>query len=202
MRKPMCGHAPLSTERSLCNHVEVRRSTEGDRTMGRPQLLPNMKRLLQMRDEGLTQQQIADRVNEENRKILGSSFHPITRSAVGVAMHREGENGGTRPRYYDELPWSPVKAEHQHDHRQAMLRIWARKNAGDEKIPPRLLKEFESFERRCREHNAVIHYDPDQGWLAVKARPGIDTGLIRLTDQQIRERGLEDQLEKLGLRLG
>lgn len=79
-----------------------------------------------------------------------------------------------------------------------MLRVWARKNQGDTDISPRLLREFASFERRCEENEAVIHYDPDKGFIAVKARKGIDTGLIRLTDDQIRERDLVEKMAELG----
>lgn len=149
----------------------------------------------------MTQQEIADRVNEENRRILGVDYQAVTRSAVGVALHRAGEAGGGRPRYSEELPWSPVRAEHQHDHLQTMLRVWARLNAGDQSISKRLLKEFESFKRRCDAHGAVVHYDPVEGFVIVKARPGVDTGLIRLTDDQIRARGLGGRLAELGLGL-
>lgn len=168
--------------------------------MARPQVLPNIDRVIELRNHGLTQQQIADKVNEENRKIQGVDFRPVTRSAVSVALIRAGEKGGQRPRYYDEIPWSPIRPEHYNDYRQTQLRTWARVNRGDKTIPCKMLHEFELFAKKLEEHNAVIHYDPKEGFIAVSRRPGIDTGLIRLTPKQIKERGLEAKLEELGLK--
>lgn len=167
--------------------------------MARPQILPNTERLVRMRDSGMTQREIAAKVNEENRRIHGSDYRPVTRAAVSVALHRAGEVGGQRPRYEEEIPWSPIRPEHYNDYRQTQLRTWARVNRGDTNIPKRQLHEYELFRRRLEENDAVIHYDPRQGFFAVKRRPGVDTGMIRLTDEQIKQRGLEDKMRELGL---
>lgn len=166
--------------------------------MPRPQLLPNTDRLIYMRDvEGLSQAQIRDRVNEENKTTMGSSYRAVSRSAVSVALHRAGETGEGRPRYREEIPWSPIATVYINDYRQAQLRTWARINHGEQdQLTPRALHEFISFKKNLDAKDAVIHYDDDHGFYAVKRRPGIDTGLIRLTDAQIVERGLTDQLNE------
>lgn len=163
----------------------------------KPGQLPNIEVMQQWKlEEGLNYQQIADRVNEQN-KALGQDYRPITRSAVSVAFHRAGV-ALYRNTYREEIPWKIAKA-HSHSHTLEMLRVWGRLNAGDEAVPPRLLRSFENFKKSCAEYNAVITYTPELGFVAVKPRPGIDTGLIRLTDEQIRERGLEPRLAELGL---
>lgn len=166
--------------------------------MPRPQLLPDTGSLLRMRDvEGLSQRQIRDRVNEENRKTMGASYQPVSRSAVSVALHRAGVTGEGRPRYEEEIPWSPIAKQYINDYRQAQLRTWGRINRGEsEQLTPRARQEFTSFKKNLDENDAVIHYDDERGFFAVKRRPGIDTGLIRLTDQQIKDRGLTERLNE------
>lgn len=162
--------------------------------MGRPQLLPNTDVLVRWRDEEhLTQAQITARVNEQNRLTMGSDYQPVSRSAVSVALFKAGETSGNRGRYRDEVPWSPIRPEHHNDYRQMMLRAGARISRGLP-VSRQQRKEFESFARRLKDAGAVIHYDPDQGFIAVKARDGVDTGLIRLTDRQIKASKLEAKL--------
>lgn len=163
--------------------------------MGRPQLIPNVDTLIKWRDvEGLTQTQITDRINELNKQQDGPSYRPISRSTVSVALHRAGEQQVTRTRYADEIPWSPIKREHANDFRQVMLRCWARTNRGL-KLNRQMQAEYDSFVVRMKDAGAVITYTPERGFFAVKARPGIDTDLIRLTDKQVDERGLRPALD-------
>ncbi len=160
--------------------------------MARRQLLPNTETLLRWRDaEGLSQSQIRDRVNERNRVSMGSDFQPVSRSAVSVALLRAGKTGDGRARYDEAIPWSPIAPEHINDYRQLRLRTWARIERGDDTVTPRARREFESFKARLDAADEVIHYTPETGFVEVKRRPGIDTGLIRLTDRQINARADE-----------
>lgn len=161
--------------------------------MPRPQLLPTIDRLLHMRDvEGLSQTQIRDRVNQENRAIKGSGCPPVSRSAVSVALHRAGETGDQRPRYAAEIPWSPIAPEHINHHYQAQLRTWARINRG-ETVRPRAMAEYQAFRRSLEKADSVVNYSPSAGFHLVARRQGVDTGHIRFTDAQLRERGLKRQ---------
>ena len=165
--------------------------------MPRPQLLPDINKLVEWRDRGMSQTEIRDKINEESKKIMGSTYQPVSRSAVSVAFHRAGETGDGKPRYDEEIPWSPIAKRWINDYRQAQLRTWARINRGDsEQLTGRAQSEFKSFVNNLERSDAVIHYTDEDGFFAVKKRPGIDTGLIRLTDKQIKERGLEQELEK------
>lgn len=179
---------------SACN-TRGRLLTEG--IYLRPQLLPNTNVLVDCVQKGMTHRQIAELVNDQNRRTMGSSYRPITRSAVAVALHRAGAEPG-RPRYREEIPWQPIKTEHNNNYRLTMLRVHARVKAGDQNIPERLLKEYQSFARMCEQTGSVVHYDPTSGFQTVKAREGIDCDYIRLTDEQIIDRGLVEKMREMG----
>lgn len=165
--------------------------------MPRPQLLPDINKLVEWRDSGMSQTEIRDKINEENKRIMGSNYQPVSRSAVSVAFHRAGETSDGRPRYDEEIPWSPIAKPWINDYRQAQLRTWARINRGEfDQLTDRAKSEFKSFKNNLEQTDAVIHYTDKDGFFAVKRRPGIDTGLIRLTDKQIKDRGLEEELKK------
>lgn len=165
--------------------------------MARPQILPNVDVLTRYRDQGMTQQQIADRVNDDNRRTMGPDYRAITRAAVSVALHRADESGGQRPRYEEEIPWSPIAKQYYNDYLRTQLRTWARINRGEQdQLTDRALREFASFKKNLEARDAVIHYDDERGFYRVKRRPGIDTGLIRLTDEQVHQRGLTERLNE------
>lgn len=148
--------------------------------------LPSDATLLTWRDvEGLTGQQIADRVNETNRaQMPPGEYRPVSRSAVAVALHRAGETGRsgvrTRDRYDDYLPWTPIRPEDDNHYCRQMLRLAARQDRG---LPlrPEQQRRLRYFVEMLRTQNAVIDYDPDRGgFYKVFRRDGIDTGLIRV----------------------
>ncbi len=151
----------------------------------RTRLLPPTETLLRLRDEeGLSQAEIAEHVNEQNRARMGQDFRPVTRSAISVALLRAGQTGHLRPRYSGAIPWSPIRSEHKNQYPHSMLRLWARRELG-EALTDRQSTNLRNFEAKLRSRDQVITYDPGNGgFAAVPARPGIDTGLIRLIDAQ------------------
>lgn len=161
----------------------------------KPRMLPEVDKLVAMADSGMTYQQIADKVNEENRKIMGSDYRPVGRSAVAVAMHRAGEKP-RRQRYPGIIPWK-VAAGDNKNQRLLLLRVFGRIKAGLP-VSDEQRKSFETFARKCKETNSVVHYDPVNGWQTVKAREGVDTEYTRLTDQQIVDRGLVEKMKEKG----
>lgn len=133
--------------------------------MSRSSSLPPLDELVRLRDSGLSQAQIAARFN-------------VSRSAVSLAFVR-GNETTQRPRYVDALPWSPIKPEHNNQYPRTMLRMWARRESG-ETLSVSQSQRLESFERSLRQADEVITYEPDGGgFVRVKARIGVDTGLIR-----------------------
>ena len=145
----------------------------------RPRLLPPVDVLLQWRDDdGLSQAQIAERVNKQNLAQMGADFRPVTRSAVSVALLRAGKTG-LPSRYAAEIPWSPIAGEHLNQYPHSMLRLWARRNRGEE-LTERQIRNLDNVVMKLRDKNEVITYEPTNGgFVRVPARPGIDSGLIR-----------------------
>jgi hypothetical protein len=72
--------------------------------------------------EGLTHQQIADRIKAELNE-------DVTRSAVTAAIQRHGLTTRTVNRYDETLPWRIVPA-HAMDYAARMLRLLGRKMSG------------------------------------------------------------------------
>ena len=76
------------------------------------------------------------------------------------------------------MPWA-VKKEHRYSNPAAMLRAEARRRAG-QPLSPKIEKALDSWLATLQHENAVVHYDPERGWLYVPRREGIDTDLVRV----------------------
>jgi len=143
--------------------------------MARPRLVPSDSVLEQWYvEEGLTQQQIVQRIWEQDRVR-------VARSTVAVALHRAGLTD--RVRYEDMIPWR-VRVEHSSHNLVNILRAAGREARGLE-LTPAARTQLESFRRRQEEEDCVIAYVPDtaQGWFLVRRRPApLDRGLIRDLD--------------------
>lgn len=156
-----------------------------------PSMLPGIEELKRMRDSGMSTKDIAEAVNAENQKLLGDSYREIGRSAVSRAFERAGEPWSTgettkRVRYSDEIPWQVAKKDNRHYYLDN-LRRWAQVNRGKElSIGDKV--EYDRFVRALERDDVVIDYDPEEGWRKVPRRHGIDTGWIRLTDEQLAQR--------------
>ena len=136
--------------------------------------LPSESILAGWVDAGLSHQDIVDRIREE----FGEE---VSRSSVSGALSRAGFT--TSRRYTEDIPWSPIAVEHNASYQLTMLRIGARVRAGKQ-VSVRERERFERWARELREKNLVVHYqyDSTKGFYYVKARPGIDTGLVRIPD--------------------
>lgn len=139
--------------------------------MPAPRHLPSDSTLLKWRDEGLTHQQIADRVYErEGIKV--------TRSAVSVALHRAGETH--KIRYADEVPWERIKSVHNQEYPLTMLRTLGRRNRG---LPISKIQDerLDSWLNRLDEEDAVVHYEPrsERGFYYVPRLPEDGDGYVR-----------------------
>jgi hypothetical protein len=113
-------------------------------------LLPDIQTLQHwIEDEGLTHQQIADRVFQQ-------TGHPVSRSTVSAALHRAGlsANGA---RYREELPWR-VKMEHIAEYPARMLRLLGRRRAGGEMTEDEN-KRLDSWLAQLEAEHAVVAYD-------------------------------------------
>lgn len=139
--------------------------------MAPPRYLPSDSILKNWVDSGMTHQQIADRIADETGVI-------VSRSSVSAALSKAGLT--KRIRYKDLVPWR-VRAIHNRAHPLNMLRLEGRRRGG-EVLNETDSRNLESFKRRLKEAGAVVAYLPDteEGWWIVKARPGIDTGMIRV----------------------
>lgn len=104
--------------------------------------------------EGLTHQQIADRV-------YAQTGNRVARATVSAALHRAGLSK-TVSRYSEEIPWR-VKIEHIKEYPARMLRTLGRRRAG---LP---LSDVENtrldawLEKMERDH-AVVGYDPESAF--------------------------------------
>ncbi len=145
--------------------------------MSRKRSLPPIEVMLRWRDEGLTQQQIADRINVQNATDADPGGEAISRSAVSVALHR-ADQADARDRYYAEIPWSPIAREHQKSHFLTILRTWARVNRDDPTLPAAARKRYESFRLRIERAQQVIDYNTATGFHLVERLPS-EHGLIR-----------------------
>lgn len=146
--------------------------------MARPRILPDADKLGELRRQGKTYAEIAE-------------MYGVTKAAVHVALTRSHLIEKPRPRYDKMIPWH-VKTEHSNSYPLSMLRLAARREAGGT-IPAKKAEYLDNWIRRLRRANAVVGYHPDlpDGFYYTEARPGIDTGLIRVPEWVLAER--EDQ---------
>ena len=130
--------------------------------------LPSVSRLEKWVEQGLTHSQIVERIYEED------GWRPA-RVSVAVALSRAGLT--QRTRYDDDIPWK-VKKEHNAEYPLTMLRHAARKRRG---LP--LTEEQErrlaAFIKMLEEHNAVIAYDREVGFVGVPREARDGDGLVR-----------------------
>lgn len=119
--------------------------------MARPRVLPTNSELVEMRDRGLTHQQIAD-------EVFRRTNQRIARSTVSVALMRAGE-ATHHKRYNEAIPWT-VPAEYGSEYPLRMLRLLGRRQHGaamtvDEE------QRLESWLGRLRDNGEVVGFCPD-----------------------------------------
>lgn len=137
--------------------------------MPAPRRLPSDEILRRwVEDEGLTHQQVADRILEREGVEVG-------RSAVSAALTRAGY---THPkRFSDTIPWK-VEKQHQDTIHHWMLRVH-HKITHDIPVRDVERERHASWLARLQEHDAVIAYEPnsEHGFYPVRRQSG-DTDVI------------------------
>lgn len=139
--------------------------------MGAPRTVPSDAMLRRyVEDFGWTHQQIADHVSKETGM-------PVARSTISAALSRAGLTN--RVRYSEYIPWSPIKAIHNHHYALVMLRVYARLQAGV-KVPDDQVARYEAWRKKLEEHNAVVAYipDSDEGFYYVPRKPSDGDALV------------------------
>jgi hypothetical protein len=120
--------------------------------MAKPRILPDNRTLERwVKDEGLTQEQVCDRVQE----LTG--IRPA-RSTVGVALSRAGLTKPT-PRYDEEIPWV-LTGRDLMAYPVRMLRLLGRRRQGGDMTDDEN-NRLDSWLEHLRELNAVVAWDPD-----------------------------------------
>lgn len=120
--------------------------------MGAPRVLPDTATLRHwLQDDGLTHQQIADR-------IYMTTGERVSRSSVSAALHRAGISKPTA-RYSQEIPWR-VKVEHIKEYPARMLRILGKRRAGGE-LTDLENQRLDAWLKKLEDDHAVVGYDPN-----------------------------------------
>src|SRR5690348_2089893 len=132
----------------------------------------------QMLRAGRTQGEVAERFGVTQ----GAVSNAITRGNIKADTGRTGQRA---------VPWHPLRPEHRDKYLVRMLRAAHRRERGL-KSAPVLEAMLDTFLRSMKEGGWVIDYDPenhpDEGFVRVPRRDGIDLGLIREPDLDNRGR--------------
>ena len=146
--------------------------------MARPRILPSNDTLRRWaNDEGLTHEQIAERVFEE------TGTRPA-RSTVSVALARAGLSAPRR-RFNEEVPWrlrgSDLKA-----YPVRMLRLLGHRRAGDE-LSEDESRRLDSWLETLEREKAVVAWDPDAhpSVFYIDAEPGDGADGIPIRRQRV-----------------
>lgn len=128
--------------------------------MAPPKYTPDRNTFIRWIDEGITHQQMADRVHE----ITG---HKVTRAAISVAISGY-ELSRKTPRYKREVPWR-VKTHHK-SYPVQMLRLLGARNLG-KPLGARKERELNNWLMRLYRQDLIVAYDPDsdQGFFYIDA---------------------------------
>lgn len=127
------------------------------------QTVPDATQMRRYLESGLTQQQIADKWEED-------SGNRCSRSAIGMAISRYGlKSSKPRPRYADMLPWK-LNEEHRMATIARKLRLEQRRREGG-KLSDYELEWVQAFINDLEQRDAVVHYNPKTAkgfWLVAR----------------------------------
>ena len=118
--------------------------------MGRPRISPTPKELERFLADGLTHEQIAEKVYE-------ATGGRLQRTTISSAIVRAGL--AEQQKYEDEIPWR-VKTEHQRDYPVKMLRCLARRRAGKSLTEDENYR-LDSWLARMDRDGTVVVYDSE-----------------------------------------
>ena len=120
--------------------------------MARPRILPDTATLIHwVEDEGLTHEQIAERIFE-------TTGQKPARATVSVAIARAGKSE-PRKRFKEEIPWR-LKGADIKAYPIRMLRLLGHRRAGDD-LTDEENKRLDSWLETMERENAVVAWDPD-----------------------------------------
>jgi hypothetical protein len=119
--------------------------------MAPPKYTPDKTTFQQWLAEGLTHQQMADRVFEQTGRR-------VTRAAITVALMSYGLTS-TKPRYKETIPWR-VKVDHAKTYPIRMLRLLGKRRAGVE-MPEDDERLLDTWIDHLDREGLIVAYDPD-----------------------------------------
>lgn len=124
--------------------------------------VPDRRTLERWRDEGYTQAEMVDLIQEE----FGET---VSRSAVANAMARYGL-AEEKPRYEDEVPWR-INPVHATMHALRMLRLLGRRNQFDD-LSDYDTRSLDRWLTELKELKLIVGYDPDdiQGFRYISSK--------------------------------
>lgn len=119
--------------------------------MARPRIVPDKNTLQHWLDEGLTHQQMADRIYEQTGER-------VNRTAVSAALQRSGL-AKKNNRYRQTVPWR-VKVGHSKAYPVRMLRLLGRRQMGQELTDAEAIW-LDNWLEDIAEQDLIVAYDPD-----------------------------------------
>lgn len=106
----------------------------------------------------------------------------VSQGAVSNAISRGNIKADTNRTERRAVPWTPIRPEHRDKYLVRMLRALHRREMGM-KSAPVIEAQLDTFLRSMEEGGWVVDYDPvkhpEEGFIRVPRREGIDEGLIR-----------------------
>lgn len=112
--------------------------------------LPSNSTLQRWVDEGLSHDQIRQRIREETGQV-------VARSTVSAALSRAGFTKA-QMRYTEEIPWR-VNNRHMREYPVRMLRLLGRRRAGLS-LKSEECKRLDRWLQQLKDENAVVAYAP------------------------------------------
>jgi transcriptional regulator with XRE-family HTH domain len=138
----------------------------------RQRALPEDEELKRLRAEGLSYAAIGER-------------YGVTREAVSQAFARRKLAPPQRKKYALYIPWT-VREAHQFDVQNRILRLYARRDMGEE-LPPMEAKRLDNFLREMAKRDLVITYDREDGWGYTRRLPEDGARIFRHPDVAVAE---------------
>lgn len=126
----------------------------------------------QMLRAGATQKDVAEHFGASQSAVSQA----ITRGMIKVQTNRTDDRA---------MPWKPIMPEHRHTYLARMLRV-AHRRARGMKSAAVMEAQLDTMLKTMTRDGWVVDYDPEQGFIKVPRRLGVDEGLIR-------EPGLDDR---------
>lgn len=134
----------------------------------RQRALPDDEELKRLRfAEGMSYAQIGE-------------LYGVTREAVSQAFARRKLAPPQRKKYVEYIPWT-VKEAHQFDVQNRILRLFARRDMGEE-LAPTDEKRLDNFLREMNKRDLVITYDREGGWGYARRVPEDEGRIFRHPD--------------------